>query len=169
MTTRIFAGFLAISLLLVCVSPAAAQKNATADNWQSLGSYLNREVAVKAEGQKTVFGILTAADDAEIKVKAVTGNNVAEVSLKRGAVKKIWLAALNDSSRNTLKGAAIGAGAGAAIGVALVLANRNDPLNDDGLIWAAVPLLAIPGALIGGVAGFFSRQRHKKLQVIYQR
>ncbi len=168
MTTKMLAGFLAIVLLLVCAAPAAAQKSGTGDDWQSLGSYVNREVAVKAGDQKTVYGILTAVDDSEAKVRAVTGNSVSEISFKRDSVKKIWLASLNESSRKTLKGAAIGAGIGAGAGLALVLASRNDPQNDDGLIGAAVPLFAIPGALIGGAVGFFSRQKHKKVQVIYK-
>jgi ABC-type Fe3+ transport system permease subunit len=168
MTTRIFAGFLTV-ILLLSGTPFIAAQQTTSDNWGSLGSYANREVAVKTESQGMVFGVLTSADDSELKIKAVKGNGTSEMSFQRGAVKKVWLARLNESSRNTLKGAAIGAVAGAGVGLGLVLASRNDPSNDDGLIGAAIPLFAVPGALIGGVAGFFSRQKHKKDQLIYKK
>lgn len=161
MTKKLVAHFLIVLLLLVYVSPAAAQTG----DWDRLGSQLNSEVAVKAKNRKTVFGILTAADAVEIKVRTAGKSNVSEVSFKREEVEKIWLAKLGGSSRKTLLGAGIGAAVGAGIG--LIALKSSD--GEGGAYGAAVPFYAVVGAVVGGVAGFFARQKNKKEQLIYQK
>lgn len=161
------AHLLTVLFLLVSVSSTSAQTSGNLNDWDKLGSYPDKEIAVKAANKKTVFGILSNADADEIKVQTSDKNNVTEVSFKRAEVEKIWLAKLNKSSRNTLLGAGIGAAAGAGIGAALLSANRNER---GGAFGAAVPFYAVVGALVGGTAGFFVRQKsNKKEQLIYRK
>ncbi len=166
MTNRIFALFLTISILIASVSALAAQTGGRTGTWDTLDSYLNNEVAVKAEDRKTVFGVLTSVNTDAITVRAADKNNVTEVSLRRENVEKIWLAKLNGSSRNTLKGVGIGAVVGAGIGAAALLANRDER---GGAYGAAVPFYAVVGAVVGGVAGFFVQNKNKKERLIYRK
>jgi hypothetical protein len=165
MMKKLVTHFLTILLLLIYVSPAAAQTGGKSGDWNTLGSQLNNEVAVKAGNRKTVFGILTNADAGEIKVRISANNNVSEVLFKREEVEKIWLAKLDASSRKTLLGAGIGAAVGASIG--LIALKGSD--GDGGGFGAAVPVYAVVGAVVGGVAGFFVRQKNKKERLIYQK
>jgi small nuclear ribonucleoprotein (snRNP)-like protein len=166
MTKRIFALSLTISVLIASVSTLAAQTGNRTGSWDTLDSYLNNEVAVKAEDRKTVFGFLISVSADAITVRTADKNNVAEVSLRRENIEKIWLAELNGSSRNTLKGAGFGAAIGAGIGAAALLANRDER---GGAYGAAVPFYAAVGAVFGGVAGFFVRNKNKKERLIYRK
>lgn len=171
MMKKLVAHFLTILLLLVYVSPAAAQTGSTSGDWNTLGSQLNSEVAVKAANRKTVFGILTAADAGEIKVRSIDNKGVSEALFKREEVEKIWLAKLNKSSRKTLLGAAVGAGIGAGIGaIALKSSEGSDAYGAGGAYGAAIPVFAVIGAGVGGVVGFLVRQKNnKKVRLIYQK
>lgn len=166
MTKRIFALSLTISILLVSVSGLAAQTGGSTGSWDTLDPYLNKEIAVKAKDKKTVFGILISINANAITVRTADKNKVAEVSSSRETVEKIWLAELNGSSRNTLKGAGIGAAVGAGIGAAALLANRGEGGGGYG---AAVPFYAAVGAVVGGIGGFFARNKNKKDRLIYRK
>ncbi len=165
MTKKIFALFLTTSILFASVSALAAQAGGAAASWDTLNTYLKNEVAVKAKNRKTVFGILTSVNADAITVRAADKNNVGEVSLRREDVEKIWLARLNGSSRKTLIGAGIGAGVGAGIG--LIALKSSD--GQGGAYGAAVPLYAVVGAAVGGVTGFFVKDKNKKGRLIYQK
>lgn len=165
MTKKIFALFLTTSILFASVSALAAQTRGGTGSWDTLNTYLNKEIAVKAKSRKTVFGILTSVNADAITVRAAGKNNVAEVSLRREDVGKIWLAELNASSRKTLIGAGIGAGAGAVIGLIALKGSS----GQGGGYGAAVPLYAVVGAVAGGVTGFFMRDKNKKEQLIYRK
>lgn len=163
MTKKNFAHLFTVVLLLVFVSITQAQTSV----WDSLGSNLNNEIAVKAKNKKTVFGILTNQDSDTIKVRTSDKKNVTEVSFNREEVEKIWQAKLSESSRNTLLGAGIGAAVGAGIG--LVALSTVDRDNGGGAYGAAVPIYAVVGAVIGGTAGFFIRKSgNKKERLIYR-
>lgn len=162
MKDKLVSSFLIIAICLVS-APAVAAGKQTGD-WNSLSSRLNEEIAVKARNQKTVFGILIKFADDEITVQA-DDNALSKIAFKRDEVEKIWLAKLK-GGRNIGKGALIGAGAGAAIGLVYVSANRK---SADGQLSLVVPTLAIYGAGIGAAVGFFRRQKNRKKQLIYQR
>lgn len=164
MKLKMLAFSLMLALLLTSVPPISAQQNAQTSDWNSLKNYLNSEVAVKTTNKKTVYGVLRVASDDELKLLAVTKSYQNEVLLRRDEVETVWLAKLK-FGRNTIKGAGIGALAGAGSGLAYVLANRG---NGDGQIGIAVPALAIYGAGIGGVIGFLVRKKHKKGKMVYQ-
>ena len=155
---------LMFALFLTSVPPIAAQQTVQTNPWNSLKNYLNREVAVKTIDQKTVYGVLREANNETLKLLVTKQNYQNEVLLKRADVERVWTAKLK-FGRNTIRGAGIGALAGAGSGLGGVLANRD---NGDGQAGIAVPVLAIYGAGIGAVIGFFVRKKHKKEKIIYQ-
>ncbi len=166
MTKRFHTLLLTISFLFVYVAAVPAQTGNRAGGWDTLDSYLNNEIAVKSDNRNIVFGILSVSNADGLTVRTSNKNNVPDVSFKREDVEKIWLAELNSSSRNTLKGAGIGAAVGAGIGAAALLANRDER---GGAYGAAVPFYAVVGAVVGGVAGLFVRKKNKKERLIYQK
>lgn len=162
------AQFLMVLLLFISVSPVAAQTG----DWNALASQVNKEIAVKVENRKTVFGILTEADSDLIKVKTSGGNSVLEVSLKREEVDQVWLATLSSKSNKTLRNAGIGAAVGAGLGAGLgLIALGATGGSDDaaGVIVIPTVIGAGIGAAIGGASGFFTRSKNKKDRLIYQK
>lgn len=153
--------FLVFALLFVSAPIASAKEKAQTGDWNALKNYINNEVAVKLKGQKTVYGNLLSVDDDGIRVFTTSDRTV---SFRRDEVETVWQARLK-GGRNTGKGAGIGAGVGAGAGLVYVLANRK---SGDGQTALAVPALAIYGAAIGGVIGFFARKSNKKVRLIYQ-
>ena len=166
MIRAFLARLLVVLFLFTSTSVVSAQTSNKLGDWGALNSYLNNEVAVKAGNRKTVFGVLSSTDSGEIKVRTSDKNNVSEVLFKREEVKKIWLAQLNSSSRKTLLGAGIGAAVGAGIGLVALSASRDE---GGGAYGAAVPFYAAVGAVVGGVAGFFARDKNKKERLIFQK
>ena len=165
MIKRIFSLFLTTSIFLVSVSALSAQTGSAVVGWDTLKTYVKNEVAVKAVNRKTVFGILTAVTDDAITVRTAGKNNAADVTLPRADVEKIWFADLSASSRKTLMGAAIGAGVGAGIGLIALKTSS----GSSGGYGAAVPVYAVVGAVAGGLAGFFVKEKNKKEQLIYRK
>ncbi len=141
MKKNFLARLLTVLFLFACASVVSAQTSNKSGDWDTLNSYLNNAVAVKAENRKIVFGILSTTDSGEIKVRTSNKNNVSEVLFKREEVEKIWLAELSSSSRKTLLGAGIGAAVGTGIGLVA--------LSASGAYGAAVPLYAGVGAVVG--------------------
>ncbi|MCO6511341.1 MAG: hypothetical protein J5I65_11180 [Aridibacter famidurans] len=162
MQSRYASGILVVVLLIASSAATLAQTDPQTGDWSALSGYSGREIAVKPEKGKTVFGILRSADDSGLEVVNADGQ---VKSFTKAEVEKVWLARLK-GSRNTGKGAAIGGGVGAGIGLATLLGSRDD---GDGQAAVAVPVLAIMGAGIGAVAGFFSRSKNKKEELIYKR
>lgn len=137
-------------------------------DWSVLKNFTNREIAVRLRGEKTIFGILRAADDSGLQMQVADKKNIstANTSYRRDEVEKIWLAELRFSGRQIGKGALIGAGAGAVVGTGLLVGAAKD--NDDGLAGAIIPLTTIYGAAIGAAIGFFKRKSHQKKNLIYR-
>lgn len=165
MTGKYISYLLIISLFLIPASTARASvERKQTNDWNSLSSRLNEEIALKSKNQKTVFGILIKFHEDEITIQT-SGTTLSQIAFKRAEVEKIWLAELK-GERNIGKGAIFGAGAGAGAGLIYVVANRK---NGDGQLAVSVPVLAIFGAAAGAAIGFFSRSRNQKRQLIYQR
>lgn len=163
MNMKITASLLIFALLLLAAPAAFAKKQA--GDWNSLQARTNSEIAVKARNQKTVFGTLLVADDAQITI-GVANETLSRVTYKREEVEKVWLAKLSGSSRAGL-GALIGGAAGASVGVAVVASVPDS--ERDGLEVLAVPFLAVVGAGLGGVIGYFAKKSNRKKALIYQR
>jgi hypothetical protein len=149
----------AVLLLSVQVCPAQTSPN----DWNSIGNYLDREIAVKTKSG-TTFGILRSAGDNEIKIQTAERKALlyTHTIFSRSEVREVWTAELRSGNRRTLKGALTGAGLGAGIGLVSAATEK-----EDGQAGVAVPVLALYGAAIGGFIGFFVRAKHRKGKLIY--
>lgn len=163
-----------MSSLLICsivfVSGSLAMGGSRTD-WSSVESLVGQEVAVKLSGGTMKYGIMRSVtpDRLVIQVAGAKSLTQTETSIDRADIKKIWRALLFVNERNTGKGAAIGAGVGAlALGVPAIAAGRGDDQVDNGLAGAGFLLGALAGAAVGGIAGFFSKKKHKKRDLIYK-
>jgi hypothetical protein len=158
---RFIAFYLMTAVVLLSVQICPAQTSPS--DWNSLGSYLDREIAVKTKSG-TTFGILRAADGNEIKIQTAErkASLYTHAIFSRGEVRQIWTAELRSGNRRTLKGALTGAGLGAGIGLVSAATEK-----EDGQAGVAVPVLALYGAAIGGFIGFFVRAKHRKSKLIY--
>ncbi len=157
-----------VLLLFGSVSPMMAQTN----DWSSLSSQVNSEIAVKPEKGKTVFGILTEANDDSIKIKTTKNKVVTEVSFKREEVEKVWLATLSKDSKKVLLNAGIGVavGAGVGAGAGLIALGATGGSDDTtGILVLTTAVGAAVGAAIGGATGLFSGSKNKKNRLIFQK
>lgn len=139
----------------------------TGSDWSDVVDLAERqsEVAVKTDGGKMIYGILTAADDSGIEIQPAGKKRLSpgKVNIRRDEIKKVWRALLFVNQRNPGRGALIGAGVGTGIGF-MGLAVADDPLAA-----AAIPLFALIGTGVGGTIGFFTRNKHKKRDLVYRR
>lgn len=152
------------SIIFISNNFALAQKRGS---WTDVQNLVNQEVAVKAGNGKTIYGILKSVEDTGIRLqiaekRAVSAN---ETALSRGEIKKIWHANLFVNQRKTGTGALIGAVVGSAAIGGIAVAQG----DDDGLAAAGFVIGAIPGALAGGVVGFFTRKKHKKGVLVFEK
>lgn len=161
--------FLAMSSILMVSSSLAFGKSQS--DWSAVESLVNQEVAVKTQNGKMNYGIIKSVDSNSLIMQVAGNKNLTqnEITINQNEVKKIWRALLFVNERNPAKGALIGAGVGAvALGVPAVAAGSGDDLVIDGLAGAGFFLGAIGGAAIGGVAGFLSKKKHKKRDLVYK-
>ncbi len=152
------------SFLLVSSSLVFAQSK---KDWSAVESLVNEEVAVKTRsGMK--YGVIKSVDSNSLVLRIAGKNSLTnnEQRYSRSDVRKVWRALLFVNGRNIGKGALIGAGVGAGAG-SIYLAS--DSAKGDGQAAIAPFALAIYGAGIGGVIGFFAKKKHKKLTLIYKR
>ena len=152
------------SIIFLSNYPAIGQ---TRDSWANVQNLANQEIAVKTRNGKMIYGILRSVEDDRIKLqiaeKRTVGSN--ETSLSRDEIKKIWHANLFINQRKTARGALIGAVVGSAAMGGISVAQG----DDDGLAGAGFALGAIPGALVGGAIGFFTRKKHSKGVLVFEK
>jgi hypothetical protein len=151
------------SIILISNNFVAAQ---TRGSWASVQNLVNQEIAVKTRTGKTIYGVLKSADDGGLRLQIAEKKSVSrnETSLLRGEIEKIWRANLFINERKTAKGALIGAVAGSAIMGGGAVAQG----DDDGLAGVGFVLGIIPGALVGGTIGFFSKKKHEKGALVFE-
>jgi len=152
------------SIILISNNFALAQKSGS---WANVQSLVNQEIAAKIQTGKTIYGVLKSADDSGIKIQIVEKKAVGSVEtfLARNEIEKIWRAYLFVNKRNTGKGALIGAVIGSAgMGGIAMAQDSKDPLSGVGFA-----LGAIPGALVGGAIGFFTKKKHSKGVLIFEK
>jgi hypothetical protein len=152
------------SIILISNNFAPAQ---TRGSWADIQKLVNREIAVKTRTGKTIYGILKSAGDSGIKFQAAEKKGVGtnETFLAQNEIEKIWRANLFINRRKTAKGALIGAVIGSAAmgGIAV------GQIDDDPLAGAGFIIGAIPGALVGGTIGFFSKKKHRKTALVFEK
>jgi hypothetical protein len=146
------------ALILICaliwpLNVIAQQPPTTAPGWSVLESTLaGRNVQVELNSGKSIKGKLEAITDSALELSA----KGARSTCRYGDIRRIYVLRGRPAARNTLIGAAVGGGAGAAFGAVV---GRNDDWFGPGL-FAAV--FAGIGAVIGSVVGFFMGVRQHK-------
>lgn len=152
------------SLVFISNNFAFAQKRGS---WTNVQNLVNREIAVKTGNGKSIYGVLKSVEDNGIKIQTAekSGLSVNETILARSEIEKIWQADLFVNQRRTATGALIGAAVGSAAMGGIAMAQG----DDDGLAGAGFVLGALPGALVGGVVGFFARKKHKKGGLVFEK
>lgn len=168
MLQKTFSILLIVSMLFISSNLVLAQ---TQNNWTGVENSVNQEVAVKT-GSVTTFGIIKSvdADGLILQVAGSKSLSQEERNISRNDIVQIRRVSLFVNDRNTAKGALIGAGVGAlALGIPAVAQSNDEFGSGASLAGAAFFLGAIGGAAVGGVAGFFTKRKHKKRDVIYQR
>jgi hypothetical protein len=137
-------------------------------DWNAVKALANTSIAVRTTNGETHFGLLQSADDNAITVQIAGKDDFTsqEIVFRRDEIEKVWRAKLRFGEKNIAKGALIGAGAGlgAALITASVLAKRNSDDPPVGL--GAFPLY---GAGSGTIVGVFWRKKHKKQELVYSR
>jgi hypothetical protein len=116
------------------------------------------KLRIELKGSKPIKGRLVAASDTSISMS--TGSQTR--TIRQSDVTKAYLLSDKSTAATTLKGTAIGAGAGAAVGAAL-----GDNCSDGfapcfsrgGLAMIGAAVFAIPGAIIGFIAGKIEHRR----------
>jgi hypothetical protein len=137
-------------------------------DWNAVKALSNMSIAVRTTNGETHFGLLQSADDTAITVQIAGSEDFTsqEIVFRRDEIEKVWRAKLRFSEKNIAKGALIGAGAGlgAALITASVLAGRNSDDPPVGL--GAFPLYGAGG---GAIAGVFWKKKYKKQELVYSR
>ena len=154
-----------LSMIAISNNFAFAQKRGS---WADVRNLVNQEVAVKARGGKTIYGILMSADDNAIQIRVAGKRTVSTniTSLSRRETERVWHARLFLNKRKTGTGALIGAliGSVGMGGIAVSTAEGDDrALAPVGFI-----LGAIPGALVGGAVGFFAKKKHERGVLVFE-
>jgi hypothetical protein len=163
----------ALILVLTTISFQTAFAKPSND-WNSIISLVASDVAIQETSGQTTFGTLNTVNETEI-VMQVAGKSVVSSQLKtipRTSVKKVWRAELRFGERNTGKGAAIGAGVGAAtLAIIFVAAQTKEGDSTAGkTVGAGIGAIfgAALGVVPGAVVGFFSKKGHKKKALVYE-
>jgi hypothetical protein len=163
-----FSFLLIVSIVFISSNFVLAQSK---NDWAAVENSVNQEAAVKT-GSGTIYGIIKSvnADGLVLQVAGSKSMSQEERTVNRNDIRQIRRALLFVNDRNTAKGALIGAGVGAlALGVPAVAQKDDEFGSGNALAGAAFFLGAIGGAAVGGVAGFFTKKKHKKRDLIYQR
>jgi hypothetical protein len=117
------------------------------------------KLRIEFKRSKPIEGRLVAASDASISMSTGGGTR----TVQQSDVTKAYLLSDKSTAGTTLKGTAIGAGAGAAVGAALgdnCSGGFGPCFSRSGLAMIGAAAFAIPGAIIGFIAGS-ARHRRK--------
>ena len=148
------------SLLLSAVSVAAQGQT---NDWSKVAALSSgSNLSVKLKTGKTVNGTLNSVTDSTI---SLTAKN-APVDIKRDDVRSVHeVVKKSSATKAALIGTGVGAGAGAAAGAI------SDSNNDDGfekLDSAATAGLAVVGAGVGALVGYFIGRSGNKRVLVYE-
>jgi small nuclear ribonucleoprotein (snRNP)-like protein len=156
---RLFVVIGLVATLLLSTVTVAAQGQL--NDWSKVAALAARSnLQVKLKNGKTIKGTLSSVTDSTL---SVTVKN-APVEIKREEVQTVHeVVKKGGGGKGALIGSAIGAGAGAGLGVA-------GDLNDNGLeVHNGVTAgMAVVGAGVGALAGYFIGRSGSKRVLIYE-
>lgn len=149
---------LIVSLLLSCITSTAQ----TSTDWSRLNTIeLDSKLAVKLKNGKTINGKLSSVSDSTLTLSV----KKKPVDIRREDVLTVHQVTKKSAVAPTL----IGAGAGAGLGAAAGAAGGDD---DDGFVFVTrgqlAAGLAVIGAGVGAIAGYFIGRGRSKRVLIYQ-
>ena len=159
--SRPFVVVVVVASLLVSSVSVAAQGQT--NDWSKVAALSSgSNLSVKLKTGKTVNGTLNSVTDSTI---SLTAKN-ASVDIKRDDVRSVHeVVKKSSATKATLIGTGVGAGAGAAAGAI------GDSNNDDGfekLDSAATAGLAVVGAGVGALVGYFIGRSGNKRVLVYE-
>ena len=159
--SRPFVTFVVVASLLLSAVSVAAQGQT--NDWSKVAALSSgSNLSVKLKTGKTVNGTLNSVTDSTI---SLTAKN-APVEIKRDDVRSVHeVVKKSSATKATLIGTGVGAGAGAATGAIV------DSSNDNGfekLDSAATAVLAVAGAGVGALVGYFIGRSGNKRVLVYE-
>ena len=150
---------LLFSFFLSTVTVAAQSPNG---NWSRLTSVAaGTKLSVKLKSGKTLNGTLNSISDTTMSLQVKN----APVEVKREDVRTVHELRNKSAGKAVLIGAAIGAGAGTALGV---IADSNDDDTFFEVKNEVIAGMAVVGAGIGALAGFFVGRSGSKRVLLYE-
>ena len=149
---------LVISFLLSTVSVAAQGR---INDWSKVTALsTGSNLAVKQKNGKTDKGTLSSTSDSALTVNTKNGT----VEIKRDDVRTVHeVIKKSEGTKGALIGTAVGAGAGTALGVAGDLTDNSLEVKN-----GVVAGLAVVGAGIGALAGYFIGRSRSKRVLVYE-
>jgi small nuclear ribonucleoprotein (snRNP)-like protein len=152
---------LLVSLLL---SPVALTAQNNLSDWSHLNAVaLGSKLSVKLKDGKTVEGTLRSVSDSGL---SLTVKN-ADRELRRDDVQTVHELSKKSVKKATLIGLGVGAGVGALAAAVTNASSDNNGFEiiDEGVAVAAVAIL---GAGVGAISGFFIGRSGKKRALVYK-
>ena len=145
-------------------SPAItmAQSGSSTSDWSSLRSIpVDSKLSVKLKTGKTIDGKLRSVSDSSLTLMSKNTS----VELKQDEISTVHHLLKKSATTSTLIGLGVGAGAGAAIGG---IASSNDNSGFEKIDHVATAGLAVAGAVIGAVSGYFIGRGATKRVLVFE-
>ena len=144
-------------------SPAMtmAQSGSSTSDWSSLRSIpVDSKLSVKLKTGKTIDGKLRSVSDSSLTLMSKNTS----VELKQDEISTVHHLLKKSATTSTLIGLGVGAGAGAAIGGIA----SNDNSGFEKIDHVATAGLAVAGAVIGAVSGYFIGRGATKRVLVFE-
>ena len=152
----------AVLLAVVLVLSVPLQAQTAINDWSRISSVApGSKLKIKLKSGKTVEGNLNSVSESSISL--ATKN--ASQDIKREDVQTAHRVVKKSALPATMIGMAVGAGAGAALGV---IGSTSDDSGFDKLDHAVTAGLTIIGAIAGTVTGYFIGRSSRKKELIYE-
>jgi small nuclear ribonucleoprotein (snRNP)-like protein len=159
---RVALVFTLITTMVFSPLVAIAQGSSSTSDWSSLRSIpVDSKLSVKLKTGKTIDGKLRSVSDATLTL--ISKNT--SVELKQEEISTVHHLLKKSATTATLIGLGVGAGAGAAIGG---LASSNDNSGLEKIDHVATAGLAVAGAVIGAVSGYFIGRGATKRVLVFE-
>ncbi|HMD99896.1 MAG TPA: hypothetical protein VKM93_21525 [Terriglobia bacterium] len=137
-----------MAALFVAVSPAVGYARQGEENWENLKQVqVGQTIEVVDMSLKSLTGTFVSFSDEAISLR----NRGGDVTVLRPDVLRVSLREHAKRTRNVLIGAAVGAGAGAAVGIAFRGYCANEAGSCSGIGLAAAGILGGIGAGVGAL------------------
>lgn len=159
--SRPFVVVVVVASLLVSAVSVAAQGQT--NDWSKVTALSSGStLSVKLKSGKTVNGTLSSVNDSTL---TVTAKN-APVDIKREDVRSVHeVVKKGSATKGALIGTGVGAGAGAAAGA---ITDSNNDRGFEKLDSAATAVLAVAGAGVGALVGYFIGRSGSKRVLVYE-